>query len=115
MRTFEIPSTILDTETDGSSVNLGALSDTGATVCAIFVSAAYDQTAIEFDASLDGGTTWSPVQKVDGSALSYTCTASTAQAISVPAQDLSGFKMIRPRAPGAVGADAVLTFVARPV
>ena len=104
------PSTIAANGTVGSAVNIAALAEKSMALAAISLTTGYTQSSISFEASFDGGTTWLPVIKTDGSALTYSCTGSTAEAIAVPPTDLCGFPMIRPVAPVAIVAGAVLGF-----
>lgn len=105
-----LTSTIAAAGTNGSAVNLAALSENRLALAAISLPAAYNKTTVTFNASFDGGTTWLPVIKTDGTVLTYTFTASTAQAVAVPPVDLCGFPMIRPVAPSGVGAESVIGF-----
>lgn len=113
MRTREIPSVIANAGTTGSAVDLGAGTEAEMVLAGIVVPAAYDKTTITFEASINAGSTWFPIIQTDGTALEYTCTASTLQGIAVPPTDLCGFKYIRPKAPSAVGAECTFTFIAR--
>jgi len=114
MRTFKPTASTFTSSATGTAMDLGANTDNDACLAALLISSGYNQTSITFEASFDDGATWVPVINVDGTAYTVTCTASTAQAVALPPADLSGFTLLRPKAPGSV-TSATITPIMRKV
>lgn len=115
---FDIKSSIIaNTATVGGAVQVGTNSvsnkpQDGFGICAIYIPASFEGTALTFQGSFDG-TTYKIINKVDGTALTYTVAADTF--ISVPPTDLAGFPYIKPVSGTAMGAARTVQFVVRDV
>lgn len=115
---FDIKSsTIANTGTVGSAIQVGTNSvsnkpQDGFGVCAIYIPTSFEGTTLTFQGSFDGST-YAAIKKADGTDLSYTVAANTF--VTIPANDLAGFPYIKPVSGTAVGADRVVQFVVRDV
>jgi hypothetical protein len=112
MKIRELPSTIANGAATGSAVNVAAGTDPGMALCAVYVPASFNQTAMAFEGSMDG-TTWFDVLKEDGTDYSVTVAAGKATVLDIT--KLCGFSRIRPVMGGNVNADYTVTFIAREV
>jgi len=103
--------TIASGQTTSESLDLQKSADC---VLGIVTPAALTSTAITFEASFDGGTTWVPVQQVDGGG-AFSLTVSTSQFIPIDPRVFAGVELLRIVGGSSEGADREIGVVLREV